>query len=99
MRSLARDRLHRATTISPPAGERNFIFLDAERPAYLGYWPDLARVLSPRGLLAVDNLISYASGLVEFRELVADERVMEALCPTGAGVLLITRESTRSPSI
>jgi len=32
------------------------IFLDAERPAYVGYWPDLVRVLGRPGLLAVDNV-------------------------------------------
>lgn len=79
------------TTLAKSAdSEWDFIFLDAERPAYPGYWPDLVRVLAPRGLLTVDNVISHASELVEFRDLVAgDERVMEAVCPTGAGALLI----------
>src|SRR6185312_9644059 len=31
------------------------VFLDAERPAYPGYWPELVRTLAPGGLLAVDN--------------------------------------------
>jgi predicted O-methyltransferase YrrM len=71
----------------------DFIFLDAERPAYPGYWPELVRVLAPRGLLAVDNVISHADELVQFRQLVAqDERVSDALAPTGAGVLLVVRE-------
>jgi predicted O-methyltransferase YrrM len=73
----------------------NFIFLDAERPAYASYWRDLVRVLAPRGLLAVDNVISHADELAEFRALVArDHRVSEALAPTGAGVLLVVREAT-----
>jgi predicted O-methyltransferase YrrM len=72
---------------------RRAAFLDAERPAYPGYWPDLVRVLAPHGLLAVDNAISHAGELVEFRELVAgDERVIEALAPTGAGLLLLTHD-------
>lgn len=89
-----------AMTLSASAdGAWDFIFLDAERPAYPGYWPDLVRALAPRGLLAVDNVVSHASELVEFRELVAgDKRVMEALCPTGAGALLITPELTGSPT-
>lgn len=75
-------------------GEWDFIFLDAERPAYTGYWPDLVRVLAPRGLLAVDNVISHADEVAEFRELVAnDDRVSEALAPTGAGALLVVRET------
>lgn len=87
-----------AATLSAGAdGAWDFIFVDAERPAYPGYWPDLVRLLAPRGLLAVDNVVSHASELVEFRELVAgDERVVEALCPTGAGLLLIAREPSAS---
>jgi predicted O-methyltransferase YrrM len=80
-------------TLSASAdAEWEFIFLDAERPAYSGYWPDLVRVLAPRALLVIDNVISHASELTEFRQLVAaDERVMETLCPIGAGVLFVVR--------
>ncbi len=73
--------------------EWDMIFLDSERPAYPGYWSDLVRVLRPGGLLAVDNVLSHAEEVRDFRELVrADERVSEALVPTGAGVLLVVRE-------
>ena len=73
-----------------------FIFLDAERPAYAGYWPDLVRVLEPGGLLVVDNVISHADEVAEFRALVADDdRVSEAVVPTGAGALLVVRERQR----
>lgn len=75
-------------------GEWDLIFLDAERPAYPDYWPDLVRVLGPRGVLAVDNVLSHAEEVAEFRALVsADERVSEALSPTGAGALLVVREA------
>jgi predicted O-methyltransferase YrrM len=68
----------------------DLIFLDAERPAYVGYWPDLQRVLVPRGLLVVDNALSHAAELVEFSELVyATPGVTSTLLPVGAGVLLI----------
>ncbi len=71
----------------------DFIFLDAERPAYPGYWPDLRRVLAPRGVLIVDNVISHANEVVGLRELIAtDDAVWEALVPTGAGALLVVRE-------
>jgi predicted O-methyltransferase YrrM len=74
-------------------GSWDLIFLDAERPAYPGYWPDLVRVLVPGGLLAVDNVVSHADQVGEFRALVsADPRVSEALAPTGAGALLVVRE-------
>jgi predicted O-methyltransferase YrrM len=71
----------------------DLIFLDAERPAYPGYWPDLVRTLTPGGLLAVDNVISHADQVAEFRALLAaDPRVTEALAPTGAGLLLVVRD-------
>jgi predicted O-methyltransferase YrrM len=74
--------------------EWDMIFLDAERPAYTGYWPDLVRVLRPRGVLAVDNVLSHAAEVADFRTLVsADERVSEALSPTGAGALLVVLEA------
>ena len=66
--------------------------MDSERPAYVGYWPDICRVLRPGGLIAVDNSISHAAQVADFRALVeADERCTVALDATGAGVLLITR--------
>lgn len=69
----------------------DFIFLDAERPAYPSYWPELRRVLRPGGLLAVDNVLSHADEVAPFRELIsASANVREALAPTGAGVLLVT---------
>ncbi len=68
------------------------IFLDAERPAYVSYWPELLRTLSASGLLVVDNVISHAHELVEFRALVAGEDgVMEALVPIGAGMLMVVK--------
>jgi predicted O-methyltransferase YrrM len=73
----------------------DMIFLDAERPFYVGYWPDLVRVLAPGGLLAVDNVLSHADQVSDFRALVsADERVTQALVPTGAGVLLVVRNAS-----
>jgi predicted O-methyltransferase YrrM len=70
----------------------DMIFLDAERSAYAGYWPDLVRALRPGGLLAVDNVLSHADQVADFCELVrADARVSEAVVPTGAGLLLVVR--------
>lgn len=68
----------------------DLIFLDAERPAYVGYWPQLRRVLRPGGLLVVDNVVSHADQVADFRALVeADPGVFEALAPSGAGLLLM----------
>jgi predicted O-methyltransferase YrrM len=76
----------------------DLIFLDAERPAYAGYWPDLVRVLRPGGLLVLDNVLSHAEEVREFRALVADDaRVSgEAVIPTGAGLLLLVVGSSRA---
>ncbi len=52
--------------------EWDLIFLDAERPAYPGYWSDLRRTLRPGGLLVVDNVISHADQVRDFRALVAE---------------------------
>lgn len=74
-------------------GSIDMIFLDAERPAYPDYWADLIRVLRPGGLLVVDNVLSHASEVQAFRELVGEEpRVSEALVPTGAGALLVVMD-------
>jgi predicted O-methyltransferase YrrM len=73
-----------------PEESVDMIFLDAERPAYAGYWPDLVRVLRPGGLLAVDNVLSHADQVSGLRSLIrSEERVSEALVPTGAGLLLV----------
>jgi predicted O-methyltransferase YrrM len=73
-------------------GEWDLIFLDAEHPAYPDYWPDLLRVLRPGGLLVVDNVISHADQVADFRALVTTSaQVTQALSPTGAGALLVVK--------
>jgi predicted O-methyltransferase YrrM len=70
----------------------DLVFLDAERPLYAGYWPELIRVLRPNGLLVVDNTLSHAKELVGFSELVyASPEVTSTLLTVGAGVMLIVK--------
>jgi predicted O-methyltransferase YrrM len=70
----------------------DLVFLDAERPAYVRYWPHLVRILRDSGLLVVDNTLSHANQLVEFSELVyGDARVTSTLVTVGAGVLLVVK--------
>jgi predicted O-methyltransferase YrrM len=77
----------------------DFVFLDAERSAYAGYWPDLARVLASPGLLAVDNVISHAAEVVDFRALVdADTEFVSSVVPIGAGLLLVAPTHVRGTS-
>ena len=70
----------------------DLIFLDAERPAYAGYWPDVLRSLAPRGLVAVDNVISHADQVEELLGLMAAEPAVTATqVPVGAGLQLAVK--------
>lgn len=70
-----------------------FVFLDAERTHYVNYWPEVDRILAPGGLLVVDNCISHANEVADFRALVGACRdYRQALVPIGAGLLLISKE-------
>ncbi len=69
--------------------EWEFVFLDAERPAYAGYVRELVRTLAPGGLLAVDNVRSHEHELVEFTALIEAERALtQTVVPVGAGLRL-----------
>jgi predicted O-methyltransferase YrrM len=77
--------------------EWEFVFLDAERPAYPGYVPDLVRTLAPRGVLAVDNVRSHERELVEFTSLIeAMPALTQTVVPVGAGLRLAVLDG-RSP--
>ena len=70
----------------------DLIFLDAERPAYAGYWPDVLRSLAPGGLVAVDNVISHADQVQELLALMAAEpAVTTTQVPVGAGLQLAVK--------
>jgi predicted O-methyltransferase YrrM len=103
--ALARQNLERAgldaelevvdaaeTLARSASGAWDLVFLDAERSAYVGYWPDLLRALRPGGLLVVDNVVSHADEVAAFLALVSTEpAVTSAEVPIGAGVQLIVR--------
>jgi predicted O-methyltransferase YrrM len=74
-------------------GAWDLVFLDAERPAYAGYWPELVRALRPDGgLLAIDNVLSHAAEVAEVTALIAAESaVTTVLVPVGAGLRLVVR--------
>jgi predicted O-methyltransferase YrrM len=68
-----------------------FVFLDAERPEYSGYWPNLRRTLAPGGMLAIDNAISHESELQSFNRLLGDDgHLTSAVVPIGAGLIVAT---------
>jgi predicted O-methyltransferase YrrM len=83
-----------ADTLSASADDWwDFVFLDAERGAYAGYWPALVRTLRPGGgLLAIDNMLSHPDEVAPVTALIDDEDdVTSALVPIGAGIRLVTR--------
>ena len=69
----------------------DFILLDAERDAYVSYWPHLSRLLKAKGgLLVVDNVISHAAEAEEFIALIQqDPRFIMSTVPIGAGLLMV----------
>jgi predicted O-methyltransferase YrrM len=78
-----------------PAGSVDLLFLDAERTEYAGWWPHPRRALTPRGVLAVDNVLSHPDEVVELRRLVeSDPGLWSVVVPTGKGMLLATAEPT-----
>ena len=70
----------------------DFILLDAERDAYVDYWPHLKRVLAQQGgVLIVDNVISHAGEVQAFTQLVKEEgNYLLSTLALGAGLLMIT---------
>jgi predicted O-methyltransferase YrrM len=70
----------------------DLIFLDSERPAYAGYWPDVLRSLAPGGLVAVDNVLSHAEQVEEILAIMAAEpTVTSTQVPIGAGLQLAVK--------
>lgn len=83
-----------AGTLLPtlPAAAYQLIFLDSDRRHYQAWWPEIQRLLAPRGLLVVDNAISHES---EMRDWVAQVRrdpdFLTSLVPVGKGEFLVVR--------
>jgi predicted O-methyltransferase YrrM len=54
-----------------PDATVDFLFLDSDRSRYMDWWPDIARVLGPGGVLVVDNATSHYSEMAAFLDTVA----------------------------
>ena len=73
-------------------GAFDLVFLDSERPEYIGWWPHLQRVLRPGGLLVVDNATSHVEEMAPFVALVeADTSFTTSLVPIGNGEFLAVK--------
>lgn len=72
----------------------DFILLDAERDAYIDYWPDLKRLMCVScGVLVVDNVLSHADQVADFIALIQQEKQFSlSTLAIGAGLLLVTRD-------
>lgn len=79
----AADYLRRAASDSV-----DLLFLDAERPHYVSYWPDIQRVLVPGGLLVTDNVVSHADQVSDFIAEVRESGWATTIVEVGAGLLL-----------
>jgi predicted O-methyltransferase YrrM len=97
LRRAGLDELVRCRTVGAaqalaeyPDDAWDLVFLDAERPEYVGYWPNLRRTLAAGGTIAIDNAVSHSSELTELqRVLDADEALTSALVGVGAGLILV----------
>jgi caffeoyl-CoA O-methyltransferase len=83
------------------AGSFDFIFIDADKQQYLGYYERSLTLLRPGGLIAVDNVL-WSGRVADPREagdetiairtfnqrLREDDRVLISLLPIGDGLTL-----------
>lgn len=74
-------------------GAWDLVFLDAERSEYVGYWPDLTRIVASDGLIIVDNAVDKAVELEDFRRIVeGTPGFRSVVVPIGNGELFIQRD-------
>ena len=77
---------------SLPTAGYQLIFLDSDRQHYQGWWPEIRRLLAPRGLLVVDNAISHESEMRDWMAQVRrDPDFLTSLVPVGKGEFLVVR--------
>ncbi|MCX4074542.1 O-methyltransferase [Aeromonas caviae] len=83
-----------AGTLLPtlPTAGYQLIFLDSDRLHYQAWWPEIQRLLAPRGLLVVDNAISHEDEMREWMAQVRrDPDFLTSLVPVGKGEWLVVR--------
>jgi caffeoyl-CoA O-methyltransferase len=91
-------------TLRTLQGPFDFVFIDADKPSYLAYYEAVLPMLSPRGLIAVDNVFQAgrvvdeandSQNVVAMRRfndhVAADKRVECVMVPIRDGVTLVRR--------
>ena len=85
-------------TIERLEGEFDFVFLDAEKDGYIGYYEAVLPRLSERGIIAADNtlasgrVVDGAPAIAAFNDHVAaDPRSVQVLLSVRDGITLIRR--------
>src|SRR5476649_1682293 len=74
-------------------GAYEMVFLDAERGAYLAWWPQIRRVL------AVDNAVSHQAEMAAFTAAVgADAAFTSCLVPVGKGEFIAVKAPAAAPA-
>ena len=77
-------------------GTVDVVFLDSDREQYVGWWPELRRILGVGRLIVVDNAISHAHELEQFtRQVTATPGYLSSLAPIGKGELVILKDDPR----
>ena len=82
-----------AEFLSQAQADYDVVLLDAERSFYVGYWPDLRRLLTGKtgALLVVDNVLSHAEQVADFIALVqADASMCSHTVSSGSGLFCVT---------
>lgn len=75
-----------------PTEGYQLVFLDSDRQHYRTWWPQIRRLLAPRGLLVVDNAISHRDEMAEWMsEVQRDPAFQSTLVPVGKGEWLVVR--------